>query len=160
MMHKVILLALGISLLAHDARGAPRKRTRAECAGAFQAGRELRRDGHLIEAARLLLKCVRPSCGAALSKRCRALHERLELDIPTVVPSVTGPDGEPLVDVAVTMDGAALAGKIDGRAVAVDPGWHLFSFSVPGGPPLTERVRILEAQRNRPVVVTVSPPQR
>jgi hypothetical protein len=155
-MQKVLLLALGFSLAAHRAPGAPRKRSRAQCAGDVEAGRELRKGGHLLEAARLLLKCVRPSCGPALSKQCRTLYERIQTDTPTVVPAVTGLAGETIVDVPVTMDGAALASKIDGRALPVDPGWHLFSFDVPGGPPLTQRVLVLEGQRNRPIVVSLA----
>lgn len=151
-----MLLALAFSLVADPASGAPRKRSRAQCAGDVEAGRELRKGGHLIEAARLLLKCVRPTCGAALSKQCRALHERIQMDIPTVVPAVTGLAGETVVDVSVTMDGAALTSKIDGRALPVDPGWHVFSFNVPGGPPLTQRVLVLEGQRNRPIVVSLA----
>ena len=55
------------------------------------------------------------------------------------------------------MDGAPFAGRLDGAALAVDPGAHEFVFQTPGGEPLTKTFVIREGEKDRHEVVVLGP---
>jgi hypothetical protein len=129
------------------------------CVVAYKAARKLEQSSQLREAQRAFSACSKASCGAAVRRECLMHYEQLSSDIPSVVPVVTDAAGEPVLDVKVTMDGELLTSRIDGRAVAVDPGLHEFSFSTPMGA-ATQKIVILQGQRNRPLSVSVSAGQK
>lgn len=104
--------------------------------------------GHLREARELFLSCSKGACGAR-SAECRAALQRLDQDIPSIIPVVTDEHGTPLLDVQVEMDGKLLISHLDGRGLPVDPGLHQFSFKAGQGVFHVEQVMIVEGQRNR-----------
>jgi hypothetical protein len=53
------------------------------------------------------------------------------------------------------MDDEPLVSRIDGRAVAVDPGMHAFTFHGDDGATATEKVMILQGQHNRALTVSL-----
>src|SRR5206468_567998 len=61
-------------------------------------------------------------------------------------------------DTAVTMDGAVVATKLDGRSIEVDPGVHTFRFTREGASPIEEKVLVHEGDKSLLVSVTWAPP--
>jgi hypothetical protein len=128
---------------------------RRACENAYKNAVQLEQSAHLRQAKDLLLSCAKSSCGAVLRNRCVSRYTQLEADIPSVVPLVTTETGEPRVDVQVTMDGELLTPRLDGRALPVDPGLHEFAFNADGAVIGTQRVMIVQGQRNRPLNVSL-----
>jgi hypothetical protein len=162
--HQIVIRAWQVGLFAAASLiGARAAHSRADqskggstCVSAYQGAMKLEQEGHLRDAQRMLLNCAKATCGAVLRQQCLARHTQLDQDIPSVVPIVTNTGGQPVVDdVQVKMDGEVLTQRIDGRAAAVDPGLHQFSFETEMGVFAKQEVVILQGQRNRPITATL-----
>jgi hypothetical protein len=121
------------------------------CAAAYTKAQERAQAAHLREAKELLSKCARATCGTFLHQECTTLYTQLDADIPSVVPLVTDEAGAPHALVEVRMDGELLTSKLDGHALPVDPGKHEFSFSTDAGVFASQKVMIVQGQRNRTI---------
>jgi len=131
----------------------------SQCGAAWKGAQARSDAGHLRQARDLLLACARPACGAAYMRQCGAKFTQVDSDIPTVVPLLTDEAGAPVTDVQVKADGEIVTLRLDGRALPIDPGMHEFSFSAANGSVLaTEKVMIIEGQRNRPITVSLHSP--
>jgi hypothetical protein len=119
------------------------------CVNAYKRGNQLAREAKFHAAKDAMLGCTKLLCSAALRKECMARVEQLTLDAPTLVPEVTDDRGRPVTDVKITMDGKPWVNRIDGRALPVDPGPHLFTFESRGVVFAKERMVVLQGQRNR-----------
>ena len=141
---------------------ASRKSSKAKpshaCTAAYQEAQELERDSRLRDAEKSWLACAKPTCGSFLHHECTFRHTQVEGDIPSVIPVITDASGGPVADAQVAMDGQLLTGRIDGRAVAVDPGVHEFVFKNGHGQLAREKVVISQGQRNRLISVSLRPP--
>jgi hypothetical protein len=137
-----------------ETRGAPPPE-RVACRGSYNKATERIRAGQLREGRLLLKSCVLPICGTFLEKACTTLHAKLEGDIPSVVPVVTDASAAIASQIEVKMDGEVLASKIDGQAIAVDPGHHQFTFSDANGVFATEEVLIVQGHQNRSISVSL-----
>jgi hypothetical protein len=73
--------------------------------------------------------------------------------VPTVVISAKDGAGADLVDVTVTVDSRPLVTKLDGEAVAVDPGPHVFQFALADGTHLDRPFVVLEGQKAQRLAV-------
>jgi hypothetical protein len=122
------------------------------CVNAYKSGENMARLSHLRSAKELMLSCSKPVCGATLRRVCTLRAVQLEEDIPTIVPVVSGPP-EAAAGVRVTMDGEPLTSKVDGTAVSVDPGPHEFAFLRDQTVLATEKVVVMQGQRNHRIVV-------
>ena len=88
---------------------------------------------------------------------CRRWLDEVEYAIPTVVFAVR--EGlRDLEDVLVTRNGKLIANRLDGRAVAVDPGKQRFVFELKGNRQRTVDALIVEGEKSRVIAVEVSPP--
>ena len=123
--------------------------TLEECVAANERSGPLRVAGKLREARANLLKCSASSCPAAVRDDCISGATKLEDAVPTVVFAAVDRSGADVAAVSVSMDGQPLAPKLDGSALEVDPGEHLFTFTAPGVPPAEKRLVIREAEKNR-----------
>jgi hypothetical protein len=83
--------------------------------------------------------------------------DQVRIETPTVVFAVTDARGELLTDVQVKMDGRVITSRLDGRAVSVDPGTHVFSFSTPEGQSAEQQSTIFEGAASQRVAVTFPP---
>lgn len=81
----------------------------------------------------------------------------LDQSIPTIVFDVRSASGEELTNVKVTQDGKPFLDKLDGKAVTVDLGPHVFRFEPTDGKsqPLEQKTVIHEGEKNRRVSVTL-----
>jgi hypothetical protein len=123
--------------------------TMAECLAANESAIKLHADHKLIQARDQSLVCAAPSCPARVSEVCQARAMNLTATIPTIVFEVTDPSGNVVTEVDVTMDGQPFAARLDGRALTVDPGDHLFRFAMPGEAKVERHVVISEGDRIR-----------
>jgi len=109
----------------------------------------------LLEARQLYLQCARRSCGAFLLSECTTRHARLDSDIPSVVPVATEESGAPRADVEVTLDGEPFVARLDGHSLQVNPGLHEFVFRTDDGVAVSEKVMILQGDRNRRIAASI-----
>jgi hypothetical protein len=149
-----ILLAVTLSLAAAPALGA--SKSEKVCLATFKGGQDLEGQGHLRQAQQQYQTCAKATCGTFIKQQCSLRYTQLENDIPSVVPVALDEGGNPISEVKVSMDGEPLASKIDGRSLLVDPGLHEFSFQTAGGALSTQKILIMQGQRNRPITVEIA----
>jgi hypothetical protein len=133
----------------------PSPPTTAGCLTAAETSLALRNQRRLREARAQLLVCSAPSCPADVRTECIRRVTELNQAIPTVVFEAKDPAGNDLSDVKVTMDGQPLADRLDGPALTIDPGVHVFVFEAPGQPPVQKKFVIREGDRERRERVTL-----
>lgn len=90
--------------------------------------------------------------------RLRIVVDAVEKALPSVVLSAKSAAGADLFDVTVTLDGQPLASKLDGQAVAVDPGPHTFRFAAADGTAKEQQVLVKEGEQSQPVNVVLGQP--
>jgi hypothetical protein len=143
------------ALIATFANVAPaRAGDKEECAYAYDKSQELRDARKLLESRALLRMCSQPTCAAFVVKDCTAWLEDVELRIPTVVLAAKNAAGEDLFDVKVSIDGAGVAKRLDGRSLEVNPGEHDFVFDHEGFA-LEKHVAVAEGAKNQRVEVNL-----
>jgi hypothetical protein len=131
-----------------------------ECARAFSDAPDLTKAGHLLRARAALIRCASESCPAKMRPLCAGDLRTLEPQIPTVVFAAKTSDGQDVLDARVVEDGRPIAERLEGTAVAVDPGPHRFRFERPDGTRAETEVLLREGEKARSVgaVFAVLPP--
>jgi len=127
------------------------------CVEKYKTGLDNEQAGHLKQARELFIGCAKASCGSPLRDECTTRFTQLSTDIPSVVPVVTDDAGNPQTDVEVRVDGEKLTSSLDGHSFLLDPGVREFSFSREGRVFATQRLMILQGQRNRLVSASTQP---
>jgi hypothetical protein len=147
---RVLLIGVcgAIALSAAPAR-AERLGDERACVTAFRKAKEHEGAGKLQESKDQLMSCAQAPCSSFIRQQCSSKYNQLESDTPSVVLIVTDASGSPRGDVQVRMDGELFAQQLDGRALAVDPGMHEFSFAADGVVFATQKIMIVQGQRNR-----------
>ncbi len=140
-------LACGGVLLAAPARAADP--TKDQCIDANETAQGLRKNEKLRDAEQRLLVCVSASCPGPVRDDCAQRLTELRAVIPTVVFSVKDDADQDLSDVRVTMDDQPLANKLDGTAIAIDPGPHHFVFESAGRQKEERALVIREGEKDR-----------
>jgi len=128
--------------------------TTADCLAASDASLKLGNEHKLRAERSQLLVCAASNCPADIKKECLGRVDEVNAQIPTIVFSVKDAQGADLSAVKVTMDGEVLAERLQGTAVSIDPGEHLFTFETAGQSPLTKKLVIVEGQKDRRETVT------
>jgi hypothetical protein len=131
--------------------------TKAQCIDANTKGQDFRRDGRLSAAREQLRMCAAPSCPAIVSDDCTKRLDELERAQPAIVFDAKDGSGRDLSVVKVTVDGAPLAEKLDGTALQVDPGQHVFVFTVPDQTPVTQTFVVKEGDKERRERIVIGP---
>lgn len=127
------------------------------CISSHEKSQVSRHDGKLKEARELLLTCSRDMCPSVVRKDCSQWLDEVEEALPTVVVEGRGKKGEDVVEMKVYCDDKLLTEKLDGRALAVDPGPHVFRYELAGTKPRQESVLVREGQKNRKLSVDFGP---
>jgi hypothetical protein len=131
--------------------------TKQECIEANGKAQELRRGGQLSAARDQLRACAVPACPSLVRDDCARRLDDLERVQPTIVFDTKDGVGNDLASVKVTVDGRPLADNLDGKPLMVDPGSHVFVFTVAGQPPLTQTFVIKEGDQLRRERVVIGP---
>jgi hypothetical protein len=126
---------------------------KAACLAAASSG-QTQRDAHnLIEAREQFRVCAQVQCPGVVRTDCTDWLDAVEKSIATVVVTAKDDSGADLFDVNVRLDGKPLLGRLDGRAVAVNPGLRTFHFDFPDGASLDQPVMVKEGEKNQTVFV-------
>lgn len=120
----------------------------ATCAQAYEKAQEERADGRLNAALAELRLCVESACPEFVREDCKRWLNETEAELPTVVFSVVR-DGKDVAESDVFCDGELLIGVLDGKAVPIDPGFHVFTARILGAEPVENKVLIRAGERNR-----------
>jgi hypothetical protein len=123
--------------------------TKDQCAAANADAQDLRRDGKLAAARGRLLACVDAACPDLVRDDCIRRLDELERAQPTIAFEVKDPAGNDVFAVSVTLDGAPWAASIEGKALAADPGKHVFTFAVAGYVPIMRTIVLTEGEKGR-----------
>ncbi len=147
-------MALFLTTPAHAA-GAKEKSACTAAYTAYKSAIDAEKAGHLREARETLRTCAEATACAGLAPKCAAKYTQLGADMPSIVPIVADDTGTPRADVEVRMDGQMLTSKLDGKGIPVEPGLHELTFSADGKVVGTQKVLVVEGQRNRTVSVVI-----
>ncbi len=123
--------------------------TTAECLTASESSLTLRHQHRLREARTQLLTCSAASCPADVRDECTRRVADVNAAIPTIVFAAKDSAGDDLLTVRVTMDGQPVADRLEGTALAIDPGEHTFTFETAGQATVKKRFVIREGEKDR-----------
>jgi hypothetical protein len=123
--------------------------TKDQCVDANTKGQDLRRDGKFSAAREQLRQCTAASCPAMVRDDCTKRLDELENAQPTIAFEVKDASGADVSTVKVSVDGQPLADRLDGTALAIDRGSHVFTFTVAGQTPLTRTFVLTEGNKGR-----------
>jgi hypothetical protein len=126
---------------------------KGECVEAYEQGQILRRKGELVRASEQVVSCARDVCPAFMRVDCAQWHAELEGAIPTIVVIARTRDGADIADVRVSVDGRVISERLEGRAIALDPGAHTLRLERKGMPALERPLVVSEGQKLREVIV-------
>ena len=129
---------------------------KAACVAAYEAEQTARKDGRLREARDKALFCAQAACPAVVRDQCTQWIAEIDQSMPTVVFSVTDDAGNDVTDVEVWVDGVKLVDKLDGKAVAIDPGKHALKLVPASGAPVEQTIVVREGEKNREVKRTLA----
>jgi hypothetical protein len=124
---------------------------KAACVEAASVGQTLRDQHRLLEAREQFRLCAREVCPAIVQSACIRWLEAAEKSLPTVVVTAKDAAGGDLVKVSVAVDGQQIATSLDGSAVPINPGAHVFKFTGPDGSVVEQQVVVVEGQHGRSV---------
>lgn len=151
----------GVAVLALLVSSSTARADVKACVAASENGQHARAAGKLREAQAQFHACGDVSCPSIVRRDCQQWKQEITQAMPSVVFAARDRSGRDLFDVTVTMDGEPLVTKLDGKAVSVDPGKHVFRFEVAGTTPLvaTETVLVRENERARNVTAVFEVPE-
>lgn len=129
--------------------------TKAACGSSYVEGQRFLREGSLKKARDKLLVCARDPCPAAFQPECVQWLNDVDRRMPSVLFEARTPDGNDVSDASVSMDGAPLSGRIDVRAVEIEPGEHTFRFERPGSAPVEKTIVLREGEKSRRLAVVL-----
>ncbi|MFZ5891632.1 MAG: hypothetical protein ACOY0T_11315 [Myxococcota bacterium] len=148
----------GVAGLVIDPSVARAEDVAQQCATSYETAQRERARGAFLEATQAAQACSQIECNALIVQECIKLLEQFKSETPTIVFSARNGRGEEIANVRVEMDGKLVTEHIDGMAIAVNPGLHVFRFQTEGEDPVeikhTARVgdknRLIEAQLGKP----------
>jgi hypothetical protein len=140
--------------VAPPASGEP---TQKACVGANAQGQQFRRNGKFGAAREQFQLCNVPACPVVVAEDCTTRVDELDVAQPTVIFDVRDRAGHDVSDATVALDGDPFADRLNGAAVRVDPGEHVFTFTLPNEAPVLQKVVIKEGEKGRRVRVSLSP---
>ncbi len=123
--------------------------TKDQCIDANETAQALRKNEKLHDAEQRLMVCVSATCPGPIREDCAQRLTELRSLIPTIVFSVKDDADQDLSDVHVTMDDQPLTDKLDGTAIALDPGPHHFVFEAAGRTKEERSIVLREGEKDR-----------
>jgi hypothetical protein len=126
------------------------------CLDATVEGQELRDRGSYLHARERFIACAGEQCPGEVRKSCVGWLEDTDKLVPTVVFAASAL-GRDVTDMRVTVDGARVADRVDGKPVALDPGEHRFRFERAGEQPIEQFLVLRAGEKERLVSVRFGP---
>lgn len=107
----------------------------------------------LLRARTSLLTCMRSNCKDWMVADCSKWLTDVEARIPTVVFSARNTARRDLAAVKVqTASGEALTARLDGRAIELEPGEHVFVFIAGDGTRIEKTALVREGEKSQSIV--------
>lgn len=145
------LLALG--LLPTMDVSAQDKQPTSQCIAAHVEAQRLQKSAKLREARAALVRCSDPACPSVLVQECTELFSKLDGAVPSLVFVARDPEGKDIADARVLDGGTLILERLDGKAIEVDPGEHVFRIERAGLPPVERKLVVREGDKLRRVEV-------
>lgn len=131
----------------------------AQCIASHVEAQRLRKDKQLRAARAALVRCSASSCPAVLVEECTGLLAELDAALPSLLFVARDDAGRDVADARVLLGGAVLLERLDGKAVELDPGEHVFRIEREGSTPIERRVVVREGDKLRRIDVTFGAPE-
>jgi hypothetical protein len=132
--------------------------TKEACIASFDRGQRAQSDRALRRALTELIVCSQESCPTVLRADCAGVLAEVRSALPSVVFAADDGSGHELTDVKVYAGSELLAGKLDGRAVSLDPGTFELRFERVGQPAVVVSRMIREGEKSRVIRVSLPAP--
>src|SRR5262245_15626009 len=126
-----MFLAPALAALFAVGAQAANQDSKQDCLDSYVQAQVRQKEGALRAAREALLVCSQPACPAPIPADCGRWLTEVDARLPSVVIAARGPDGNDRTDVTVSLDGKPLVDKLDGKALAVDPGAHVLRYELP-----------------------------
>jgi hypothetical protein len=149
---RIIAVFLATTLLLVLGNQEARAQDTEACVAASGTGQKLRQQGKLIEARAQFELCATASCPSLVARNCTQWITEVSGMLPSVTLNAVDASNKDLIDVAVLLDGKPLISQLDGKAVAVNPGVHVFTFNHEGQAAVEERSIVSEGDRAKRIV--------
>jgi hypothetical protein len=124
---------------------------------AHEQAQVLRLDGNLMQSKSALKACSLEVCPAIVQRDCVRWLDEVSTQIPTVVFEAITASGA-AQRVTVKQGEQVLAQELDGRPVAMNPGYYEFRFELPGQAPKLVSVLLKQGEKNHLVSVDFRQP--
>jgi hypothetical protein len=119
------------------------------CIAASEQALSLRKAQKLIEERAALSSCAASRCPDPVRSSCLQRLGEVSRGIPSIVFVTEDGAGHDLANVKLDIDGTAYASPIDGSAIELDPGEHVFRFQVEGQAPIIRRLVLHQNEQDR-----------
>jgi hypothetical protein len=129
------------------------KQPTSQCIAAHVEAQRLQKSAKLREARAALVRCSDPACPTVLVQECTELFSKLDSAVPSLVFVARDPDGKDVADARVLDGGTLILERLDGKAIEVDPGEHVFRIERAGLPPVERKLVVREGDKLRRVEV-------
>ncbi len=125
------------------------------CVAAAERGQQERDRAAFVEARASFRACSADECPSLVRRDCVQWLSDVETSVPSVVVGAKDARGNDLLDARILVDGRSYKEEIDaGRAIALDPGPHVFHFDHPPDAPVELTLVLRTGERNRPIYGT------
>ncbi|MFO0550051.1 MAG: hypothetical protein U0271_16770 [Polyangiaceae bacterium] len=123
------------------------------CVDAYEEGQRQRAAGALGRARAEFEICAESTCPDLTKGDCTTWLAEVDASLPTITLVVTDEAGADVADVRVSIDGALVAERLDGKAIPIDPGPHELTLERAGSPAKKVSIVAREGEGNRRVEV-------
>jgi hypothetical protein len=132
---------------------------KSACFDAAEHAELARHQGDLLAARKELLVCASgSSCPAAVRSDCTHWLDEVDAALPSIVLHARDAAGHDVIEARVLVDGVAMADRLGGTALSVNPGAHTIRIETADGAVSEEQIMAVEGQKERLVDVTVTAP--
>jgi hypothetical protein len=129
-----------------------------QCIDAHANGQVARGQGQLLEAKQQFVSCAANACPLVIRDDCAKFGSEVEAALPSVIVTARTSTGQELSSATVRIDGVGDALPVNGRALSINPGRHLFEVATPDGSKATVTMLIREAEKFQRVVAEFAVP--
>ncbi len=150
-------LAIACALAATMQSIAPAADKKEACLSSYESAQRLKKAGKLRATRAELAICMDAACPEFVRTECTKWMEDVERDTPTITISAKDQAGNATDAVRVSIDGQLVVERLDGRAIAVDPGPHDVRYEH-GSKVIAVHILATDGQKNQPLVADFSTP--
>jgi hypothetical protein len=123
------------------------------CIIASEKAVALRKADKLLEQRAELSTCAASSCPDAVRTSCQQRLAQANQAIPSIVFFAQDRSGRDLVAIKLSIDGAAYTDRLDGTAIALNPGEHEFRFEMTEQQPVVKTFVMHQGEQNRREII-------